>query len=146
MKNIREIKKKRKTNDKSILIFSDPIDPFEGITADEETRQIIKGYDAEEEAKELKNISDRQNIKARKRYANKLFRLIKCWLYFVATLIFIVAVDVSGLPIAFSLPEPVLIAVLTTTTVNVIGLFVFVVRYLFPKTTPKTSQQIDHPT
>ena len=88
---------------------------------------------------ELKQFN--QNIEERKVYTDKLFRLTKCWLIFVAVLIFTVAVEVEFIPIKFSLSDKVLITVLTTTTVNVIGLFVYVARYLFPDIAPKAPQQ-----
>ena len=73
-----------------------------------------------------------QNIGERKKYASRIFWLVCGWLGFVGIIVFI-----SGLEghlfggIRLSLPESVIIALITTTTINVIGIFLFVMRYLF---------------
>lgn len=71
----------------------------------------------------------KQNINARKEYATKIFGLIKVWLGSILALVFL-----SGIGKAknlFTLSDSVLIALITTTTASVVGLFVIVVNYLF---------------
>jgi hypothetical protein len=75
----------------------------------------------------------KQDIRARKRYARYIFALIVCWL--VAVFFLILSEGISRLPFfgdAFSLADSVIIALISGATANVLGLFVFVVRYLFP--------------
>lgn len=85
---------------------------------------------------ELQNFQ--QDIEARSEYANKLYRLIRWWLIGIGVLILLqgLTVDVPSrfkdyLPISFSLSDKVLIAILTGTTVNILGLFLVVARYFY---------------
>jgi hypothetical protein len=82
---------------------------------------------------ELKGL--RQDIKARKRYARNIFTLIVCWL--IAIFIILILQGFSAL--SFKLSDGVLIALIGGTTANVLGLFIFVVQYLFPKRNPDKS-------
>lgn len=68
---------------------------------------------------------ERQNREQRKRYAKWLFSFICA--YMIIALIILVLVGKECLTIH----DSVLIAMLTTTTANVIGLFAIVARYLF---------------
>ena len=61
-------------------------------------------------------------------YANKIFSLVCIYLCVVGVMLWQGGMELSG----FQLSDNVLIALLTTTTANVIGLFTFVVKYLFP--------------
>ena len=74
-----------------------------------------------------------QNIAERKKYANRIFYLVCSWLCFVAALVLLNGIQDWFTFIPFHLSDAVLIALITTTTINVIGVFLFVVRYLFPK-------------
>jgi hypothetical protein len=68
------------------------------------------------------NIQDR---KARKKFAKKIFKLL-CW--FLAAVMLLVYLCAWGF---FRLSDTVMVALLTTTTIDVIGIFIFVARYLF---------------
>lgn len=73
-----------------------------------------------------------QNIDERKRYASRIFWLVCGWLGFVGAIVVISGIEGHVFwGIKFSLPESVIIALITTTTINVIGIFLFVMRYLF---------------
>jgi hypothetical protein len=86
----------------------------------------------------------RQDISERKCYASKTFTLICCWLAGVFLVLILqgflggdqsVFVFPSGheIKIKFCLGDNVLIAVVGGTTASVIGIFVYVVKYLFSK-------------
>jgi hypothetical protein len=71
--------------------------------------------------------SDRQDRKERKNYADKVYRLIFGFL--VIVLLIVIASGIKWL--CFNLSDNVLITLLTTTSANVIGIFMIVMRYLF---------------
>ena len=74
----------------------------------------------------LKNIlQDRQE---RLKYAERLFSLVSGWLAGVGLIILFEGFHYNY----FNLSDSVLLALLGTTTVNVLGLFYVVTRYLFP--------------
>lgn len=62
----------------------------------------------------------------RRTYTPYLFYMTVAWLVFVAILVSLSAAGFS------KLTDPVLIALITTTTANVVGLFVIAARWLFP--------------
>lgn len=66
----------------------------------------------------------RQKRSERKKYADKTFSLISTYLTLVFFLICMCRL--------IGLSDAVLIALLTTTTTTVIGVFVIVIKYLFP--------------
>ncbi|TCD28633.1 hypothetical protein EZ456_04385 [Pedobacter psychrodurus] len=68
-----------------------------------------------------------QNVSARKRYSHRIFLITTGWLISVITIL--VAVGLAKL----KLSDSVLIALLGTTTINVLGFFVIVIQYLFNK-------------
>jgi hypothetical protein len=73
----------------------------------------------------------KQDIEERKTYARRIFGLICSW---VAGLFLLLAAQGLGQWwwLKFSLPHPVLLAAIGSTTVNVLGLFYIVAHYLFP--------------
>lgn len=80
-----------------------------------------------EEEEDLEKTSKRQDIGERKRYALLLYLLTVGWLVYVAVVIMLEGLGAWK----FSLPVPVLLALITTTTINIIGLLLVVTRYLF---------------
>jgi hypothetical protein len=93
------------------------------------------------EAKRADLRSKHQNIAERKSYAKKLFWLTAFWLFAVFTIVSATSASIvnpswwpNWLPTVTSckLSDAVLIALIGTTTANVLGLFVIVARYLFP--------------
>jgi type IV secretory pathway component VirB8 len=75
--------------------------------------------------------SNRQDRLERKRFANKIF-----WLLIVFLGATMAVVALSGCCV-LSLSDTVIVALLTTTSANVIGIFVFVVKYLFKASSSK---------
>lgn len=76
----------------------------------------------------------KQETELRKEYAEKTFSLTKTWLLGISGLLLL---EGFGTPYGFfDLPDNVLIAAIGGTTVTVTGLFVVVVRYLFPGKAP----------
>lgn len=103
-------------------------------TLDPNTQNIAQdGLDAfEKDARRLKNKqhkahlkSFKQNIKERKQYASKIFVLISVWLLFTALITLNCAKGTCNLS------DNVLIALLTTSSANVIMIFIYVAKYLF---------------
>ena len=74
--------------------------------------------------------NNKQDRNARKNYAIAIFIFLVCFVISVMVVVYLSANENS----CFGLHESVLIALLTTSTANVIGIFVFVVKYLFPST------------
>lgn len=77
----------------------------------------------------LRVVQMEQDLDHRDRYAKQSISIAKIWLAGVG-----VMVAWAGLPLGpyrFQLSDPVLIALLTTTTFNVIGLALVVMKYLF---------------
>lgn len=71
----------------------------------------------------------KQDMGERKAYSNKIYCLIASWLIYVGLIIFLEALGSKcGW---FKLSDPVMIALITTSTASVIGLFAIVVNYLF---------------
>jgi len=90
----------------------------------EEKLAEAKYLDSQIEKEKLR--SYRQNTDERKKYAELIFNMSAWWLAFVAfVLVF------SGLQ-KMIFPEAVLLALIGTTTLNVLGLFYIVTKYLFP--------------
>lgn len=83
----------------------------------------------------------RQNIKMRKIYASKAYRFVWLWSIFFFIIILLSGYkDITFETIdftfksQFSLNDPVLIALITGVTVNIVAVFIIVMRNLFPST------------
>lgn len=98
----------------------------------------------ERDKRETELLGLKQDISERKEYAKKTFRLICIWLTGVFLLLlfqgflgtnpsFLEFSNGYKLLIKFNLADNVLIAVVGGTTASVIGIFVYVVKYLFSK-------------
>ena len=88
----------------------------------------------ERQSLHVQNLS--QNINLRRRFAWLLFVVLVLWLLLI---VYIVVGTGAGCLIFFShqtefhLSDAVIIALITTTTANIIGFFYVVTNYLFPK-------------
>ena len=71
--------------------------------------------------------SHRQDRAERKKFANKIFRMLGFFLFIV--LIIVICCAYQCIP--FELSDTVIVTLLSTTTINVIGIFLVVVKYLF---------------
>ena len=95
----------------------------EGIVAEHITNML---HDRRKQAEE-KVKDSQQHREQRKEYAGKIFWLVCGWLFVLLTLVF------SAGKNWISLSDSVLIALITSASVNIIGLMVIVANYLFPK-------------
>ena len=78
----------------------------------------------------------------RQKYAKNIYRLTYMWLIFIGSIVLLtgigsLSIEVESLNlelklIEFNLSDNVLIAFITTTTINVIGIIYIVARWLFP--------------
>jgi hypothetical protein len=68
----------------------------------------------------------KQNLEARKSYAKKIFIMVSIWLGLMILIIIFQGVG------SIKLSDSVLITLITTTTLNVITLFYFIIKNLFP--------------
>ncbi|MES9903676.1 MAG: hypothetical protein ABW168_13505, partial [Sedimenticola sp.] len=83
-------------------------------------------YQVEALKQELKEAQDTREL--RLGYAGRIFWLVCAWLVCVA-----IAVFMSGFSLwNFNLSDKVLITFITSTTINVVGLFVVVAKWMFP--------------
>ena len=102
--------------------------------AEEKTVSSIEHNKRLEEYNRFKEETEgiKQDREERKVYAGKTFNLLCVYMVCVGILLLI-----SGYSepenAKFHLSDPVLIAILGTTTTNVLGIFYFVANYLFPK-------------
>jgi hypothetical protein len=74
----------------------------------------------------LNQLNDNHTL--RLKYTGKIYGLVLCWLVGVVVCIAASGVGAWG----FKLPEAVLIAFITSTTLNVLGLFVLVAKWMYP--------------
>ncbi|SDJ95726.1 hypothetical protein SAMN04487898_105149 [Pedobacter sp. ok626] len=88
-------------------------------------KSIAEVFDLEFEARSLMNKNYAQNIEQRKVYADLIFSLVCIWLTMV--LIILIAAGRGDL----KLSDTVLSLLIGTTTANVCGFLLFVVKYLF---------------
>jgi hypothetical protein len=94
---------------------------------DEETKASKSLYQDQYDEATLTNFL--QNQAARKKYSHRIFIITSGWLGFVILILLFQGFKLFN----FSLSNPVLMALLGTTTVNVLGFFVIVIQYLFNK-------------
>ncbi len=75
-----------------------------------------------------------QDISERKKYARHFFVLACCWLAAITIVLLLQGFGSFWFGrMLFKLTEPVLLAVIGSTTVNVLGILYVVANYLFPK-------------
>jgi len=77
-------------------------------------------------ATRLKEAQDTHRL--RLGYAGRIFWLVSAWLVCVAVAVYLSGFKLKG----FELSSEVLIAFITSTTINVVGLFVVVAKWMFP--------------
>ncbi len=91
-------------------------------------------FGLEQKIQDLIEARDRHEI--RKPYIDKLFYLTVVWLAIVIIFLVLQATAKNF----FSLPDSVLIAFITSSTVSVLGLFVLAARWLFPTSSKDTKE------
>jgi hypothetical protein len=83
-------------------------------------------------ALQLQNTALEQDIALRKDFAWDIFYLIVGWLSLVFVVLGVQGFAVTIFRHTFHLSDSVVLALIGGTTVNVLGIFIIVVRYLFP--------------
>ncbi len=110
------------------------LDAIDEPLEDEEESEEPRDYAGEEataldhEQKKLKLAQFKQDIDERKIYAHRIFKLVVGWLGFVGIMLWFNGFSRFN----FHLSNNVLIALITTSTASVIGIFIIVAKYLFP--------------
>lgn len=99
--------------------------------ADDKTRHEERDLERQEYGAHIDGL--KQDIKERKVYAGRIFSLLSIWLIGMFLLLLLQG---FGKHLGFILGENVLMAAIGGTTINVIGIFLVVVRYLFPQRGP----------
>ncbi len=133
---------RRRISDESSAELRDTVDiilsgskPIEVLQEEETSIDKKEGERLHREARETENRlqkeklkSQRQDRKQRKKFSFMIFYFLCAYLVTVFLILFL-----SGLGrLSFELADGVLITLLSTTTVNMIGIFILVVKYLFP--------------
>lgn len=92
------------------------------------TQQELNAYEKHElRVKEAELQSLKNDIWARKIYSGLIFLVVVVWLGFILHIVIYTGCD------WYRFSDTVLVALITTTTLNIIGLFLAVTQYLFPK-------------
>lgn len=73
--------------------------------------------------------SFRQDTDERKKYAHRIFCLLCTWLICVGVILLLQGDMING----FELDKEIIVALIGGTTASVIGIFLIVAQYLFPK-------------
>ncbi len=94
---------------------------------DNETAGAQKDLDYQQKAAEIQGL--KQNIDERKKYAKLIYKLIRNWL--IGIFLLILSHGICSILGYILFSDKVLIAIIGGTTINVLGLFAIVVRYLF---------------
>ena len=102
-------------------------EPEVGAEPDSQTQAWKEDLDKQAGQARLRGLE--QDIEQRKRYALRLFVVLCVWLAAVLVILFFGGFMLGG----FALNDSVLVALLGTTTINVIALFVVVAKYIFPR-------------
>lgn len=121
-------------------ILTQPVinEPDYGVSLEElELRTRLNAVEDLEHELEAKRFM----LEMRKKYAKALFCLCVIWLIFIGGVICLAGLGgIYGL--SFKLSDSVLIALITTTTLNVLGLFLGVTLWLFPKLDSKGAVKV----
>jgi hypothetical protein len=92
---------------------------------DRASKSEVDEYDRE--AKHLRNVGLGQDIRARKKYAFRIFLLVAGWITAVLAILLLQGFGFHG----FHLSDNVILAAIGSTTANIIGVLVIVIKYLF---------------
>ena len=107
-----------------------------GLTQDPKANEELLDY---ERANKKHDLDYKKSfLRSRKQYGFLTFALVAFWL--VVMLYFVLAQGLGRLPkreSKYSLSEPIVISLITTTTINVLALLIIVLRNLFPSSDNK---------
>jgi uncharacterized membrane protein YcjF (UPF0283 family) len=108
-----------------------PIDSIKAPPLVKPSRRVRKLTELEEDIYRVHTEGVAQDIRERKLYAKRIFLITVSWLIGLAV---VVALDGWRTFTRFQVSERIILALITSATIEVIGLFVIVTRYLFPST------------
>ena len=120
-----------------IEILAPPAEDAQAVKADADERDFLErsrneellGKSLNNKFQKAKLRQENQNREERKSYANKLYCLTAAWIAFIGFL----TVWNGYRNSLFYMSDKVLIALIGSTTTSVIGIFLIVANYLFPK-------------
>ena len=98
---------------------------------EERSLDLARKTSEAERALKLGNDGLELDLKQRKEYANKIFYLIVVWLVVLLIILLLQGFQGFGKAVGFSLSDSVLLAFIGGTTINVLGIFVIVAKYIF---------------
>lgn len=125
-----------KSSSKSKSELKDALDDNDTIGISKDHREHSEAADREKKLVDEKLKGLEQDREQRKEFSHKIYALVCIWL---GLLIFILCMSAWGIhfyPLPskeFFLSDNVLIALITGTSANIIGLMAIVILYLFPK-------------
>jgi len=99
------------------------------VTTTADPKTIAEAAQLEHDRKRTEISGVQQDIAERKKYAARCFWLVTIWLALIGLIVFLQGFRICG----FSLPNSVLITLIGSTTGSVVGIFLIVTRYLFPR-------------
>jgi len=121
--------------------MDEPLDSIQAEPAplgDETAKLEETWFAAEAKRLELEKLraeleSNKQDTKLRGQFTKRIFLLILVWLSTVLGIVIFQAFKVTISAHSFFLSDKILLALIGSTTANVLGVFVIVVHYLFPE-------------
>lgn len=111
--------------------------PEPPLSPDQDAELESDRFDARRQTLVLQGLE--QDIGLRKQFAWYIFYLIVAWLAAAFLVLAFQGFSISICGHFFKLSDSVLLALIGGTTVNVLGIFVIVVRYLFPQGSAQVS-------
>lgn len=86
-----------------------------------------------------------QDIEERKKYGNRIFWFSMSWVVCIVTIILADGIELPKVEsVSFDISETVLLALMGTTTVNILGALFIVMRYLFPQQNKRHQEAPSH--
>ena len=86
-----------------------------------------------------------QDIEERKKYGNRIFWFSMSWVVCIVTIILVDGIELPKVEsVSFDISETVLLALMGTTTVNILGALFIVMRYLFPQQNKRQQEAPQH--
>jgi hypothetical protein len=121
----------------SPLLPKIPLDSIKAPPLVKPSRRVRRLTELEEDIYRVHTEGVAQDIRERKTYAKRIFLITVSWLIGLAV---VVALDGWRSFTRFQVSERIILALITSATIEVIGLFVIVTRYLFPSTNPRAKR------
>ncbi|KAB2914478.1 MAG: hypothetical protein F9K23_13710 [Bacteroidetes bacterium] len=116
------------TENKNVIsFFSEQGDLIQLSSLDDEKQELdLEAKRLKNEESKLKLTALKEYLEARKDFANLIFTLVCVWLFFI--LVIVIATGKGNLVLS----DTVLVALITTTTINVCGFLYVIAKFLFP--------------